>query len=499
MSPAPGTIVNVTSSAVPSSPPSSTGTFFAVGQTQSGPVGIPVVITSLAQYILIFGSRTANGVTQTLYDAIDTFFQEGGQTAIVSRVFTAASVTTDTASLTLVDKAGSPLSTLKVSALGPGVYGNGITVSVATGSVSNTFVLTLTAPGQSTQISPNLSSPADAVNWAGAYATFVTITNLASATSAPNNNPANVSATNLASGVDNTSPADSDFVAALTAFVGGDLGMGQVAAPGRTTATVWEALVTHAQTYNRYALLDGENTATAASIEADAVTVQAAVPDPSYGLMLAAYPIYPGLNTTTATPPYPRTVSPSGPVAGAMAASAAAGNNADVEVAGNNGILSHAVGVSQTYVSSDRANLDAAGVGVIRNRKGAVQLYGITGLAIDPNWSDVGNCRLRMQIVDAVKTIGDGYMFADIDAGGRSATAFGGQIAAYLTNLYNQGALYGLTPADAFFVNVGSSVNTPATAAARELLASVAVRMTPGAVQVVIDVTKYPVGSGLPS
>ncbi len=494
---APGTIVNVTSSASANAAPSSTGTFFAVGQAASGPVGTPVLITSLAQYISVFGGRTVNGVTQTLYDAVDAFFQEGGQQVWVSRVFLAADVTSDTANLTLDDRAGSPLATLKVSAIGPGAYGNAFTVAVANGTVENTFVLTIDGGAYGTEISPGLTSPADAVNWATNYSKLVAISNLGSGTAAPNNNPAVISATALSGGADNTSPADADFEAALAVFTL-DLGMGQVAAPGRTTDAVWEALINHAQSFNRYALLDAENTATAGSIEADAVAVQGATSSPDYGVMLAPYPLYPGLPTTTATPPYPRTVAPSGPAAGVMAASAAAGNNADVEVAGQNGILAHAIGVSQTYSDSDRAALDAAGVCVIRNYKRVVQLYGITGLATDPNWVDIGNCRLRMQIIDAVRNIGDQFMFGDIDANGHLASAFNGAISSVLSSLWTQNALYGATPADAFSVNTGPNLNTPEVAAERELLAQVAVVMAPGADQVIINVTKYPVGQPLP-
>lgn len=497
MPPIPGTTVNVTASATPTSVPSSIGTLFVVGQTAAGPVGMPVTITSLGQYVAVFGARTANGASPTLYDAIDAFFQEGGQVAIVSRVFAAAAIATDTASLTLQDKAGSPLPTLKVSALGPGLYGNSITVKVTAGLPSNTFVLTITN-GSVTEISPALTSPADAVNWASAYSQTVVITNLGSATAAPNNNPANISATALASGADNTSPADSDFLTALT-FFPLDKGMGQVAAPGRTTAAVWEGLITHAQAFNRFALLDGENTATAASIEADATTVQAAVPDPSYGIMLAGWPIYPGLPTTTATPPYPRVVAPSGAVAGVMAALASAGNNGDVAAAGNNGIMGHAVGVAVSYSDADRGALDAAGIGVIRDYRSNVQLYGYTSLAIDPNWIDVGNVRLRMQIIDGARQIGDGYVFADLDANGHARSAFGGQLAAFLLDLWQAGALFGQTAAEAFFVNVGASLNTPAVAQARQLLASIACRMSPTAEQVIIDVTKYPVGQALPA
>lgn len=492
----PGTTVNVTFPTTPNSPASSTGTFFAVGQAASGPVGVPVNITSLTQYVSIFGGRTANGATQTLYDAIDAFFQEGGQLAVVSRVFVAASIVSDTATLTLVDKAGSPLNTLKVSAIGPGVYGNAITVQVAAGSVGNTFVLTI-RNGTVTEVSPNLFTPTDAVNWAANFSQTVVIANLGSATAAPNNNPAVVAATNLASGADNTSPADSDFVAALVPFRL-DLGPGQVAAPGRTTATVWEGLINHASAYNRYALLDGENIATAASIIADAVTVQSSVSDSSPGIMLAAWDIYPGQATGTATPPYPRTIAPSGPTAGRIAASDGSGNNCDVAVAGNNGILGHAIGVSQVFNDSDRGLLEAAGVCVTRLYNGNVQLYGSTSLAVDPNWTDAGNVRLRMQIISLSRNIGDTYVFADIDAGGHTASAFGGQLSSMLDTLYNQNALFGDTAADAFSVNIGPSLNTPATAASRQLLAAIACRMSPTAEQVIISVTRYPVSQSLP-
>lgn len=497
MATAPGTIVNVTTSVTPNSPPSSIGTFFAVGQAASGPVGVPVAVTSLAQYVSVFGSRTANGATSTLYDAIDTFFQEGGQLAYVSRVFAAASISSDTASITLVDRAGSPLSTLKVSALGPGAYANTITVQVANGTVGNSYVLTI-RNGSVTEISPNLLSPADAVNWAQAYSQTVVITNLNSATAAPNNNPAVAAATAMSGGTDNTSPASSDFVTALTYF-NLSLGMGQVAAPGNTSATVWEGLITHAQSFNRWALLDGENTATAATITADAATVQSSVPDSSYGYMLAAWPIYPGIPSGTSTPPYPRVVAPSGPAAGAFARLSAAGNNGDVACAGVNGFLNNATGVTQTYVDSDRALLEAAGVCVIRQYNGNVQLYGATSLSVVQAWLDAGNARLRMQILGLARIIGDNYDFADIDAKGHTAAAYGGQLSAMMLQLYNAGALFGATPAEAFVVNTGASINTPTTAAARELVAQIAVSMSPTALNVIIDVTAFPVTQPIPS
>lgn len=492
--PTPGTTVTVTTAATANNTPSNTGTLFAIGQTERGSTGVATKVTSLNQFIALFGPRTFNGATPTLYDAIDIFFQEGGQLAYISRVSGASGVT---ASHILVDRAGTPLNTLQINALGPGTWGNAVTVAVANGTAANSFVLTI-ANGSVTEVSPNLFSPADAVNWAAQSSATVSITNLASATAAPNNNPAVVSATALTGGVDDTNPIDTVWTTALTAF-SSDLGPGQVAAPGRTTPVVWEGLVAHAQTYNRLALLDAENTATASTITSDSGTVQTASTDPSYGFMVAPWLVYNGPPTGTATPAYPRTVAPSAAVAALMARSDSAGNNCDVAAAGQNGILRSAVGVSQVYSAADRSLLDAAGVGVIRDYRSQIQLYGYTSMALDANWSDLGNVRLRMQIMDAALLIGDQYEFADIDAKGTTATAFGGQLSAYLSNLYVQGALFGLTPADAFFVNTGPSINTPTTAQDRELLAEIGVRMSPTADHVLINVTRYPVTVPLPS
>jgi phage tail sheath protein FI len=60
-------------------------------------------------------------------------------------------------------------------------------------------------------------------------------------------------------------------------------------------------------------------------------------------------------------------------------------------------------------------------------------------------------------------------------------------------DLFLAGALYGATPADAFFVETGPAVNAPATIAAGELRAQVSMRVSPSAEVVRIDVVKIPV------
>jgi uncharacterized protein len=84
--------------------PAEAGTSF-IGPTVKGPVKIPTVVTSYGQYQRIFGSTFESGSTKQEFltsIAVRNFFNQGGSTALVSRVvpetFSAASNTSITAS-----------------------------------------------------------------------------------------------------------------------------------------------------------------------------------------------------------------------------------------------------------------------------------------------------------------------------------------------------------------------------------------------------------------
>lgn len=489
---APGSYVTVSAAPSPSTNPASTGNWFVVGMSPRGPVGEAVLVQSLAQFNAIFGSRVGYS---PLYDCFDVFFRKGG-TAYVSRVVGPAAVQ---AYLVLEDQAESPMPTLKVSALGAGVDGNNISVQVVAGPASGQFYLEIYYAGALVEVSSVCSNPAGAVAWS-AKSNYVAITDESSTTTAPNNNPAVLAETALAHGTDdNSSVTDAIRVAGLAAFTD-DLGPGQVSIPGSTTETVHAGTCLHAQTFNRVALNDGVDTATAVTNTALLNAVQEAVADPSYTTLFAPWVIYPGIPTGTVIPAPTRTVPPSAMVAGLMAANDA-NNDSNVAAAGPNGIDGFALGVSQTYDASDRAMLNNAGVSVIRNipRLGGVQLYGYQSGAVDPAWTDLANVRFRMQLVDDAYIIGSGFNFAQPDGQGKLFAAFNGALVASLSGYYAKGSLYGATPADAFNVDTGSSVNTPTTIAARELCAVESVRMSPSIDVVQTFIVKYAVDQTIPA
>jgi phage tail sheath protein FI len=502
MATAPGVYVSVTAAPSSSGSRPPTGTWFVSGQTQAGPTGVAVPITSMSDYAAYLGPRVSYGM---LYDSLDEFFHDGGVLAYVSRVVGPAAVA---AHITLVDRAGSPLNTLAITAAGAGVWGNDLSVTIAAGSVSNSYTIAVNDVDASTVIvtSPNLLSPADAVTWAASlnvWQSGITITNSGSATTAPNNNPA-LGTFVLATGADdNAGATDTQWTAALTAF-GINLGSGQVSAPGHTSGVGYVSLNAHAVAFNRVPLLDVADSATASTLVTQATTFQSAsgVTDPSYGALFGPWVVIPGIPTalpaSSAFVPT-RAVPPSSFAAAVMAKSDLT-NDTNTPAAGPNGVSTYALGVTQTYNQTDRGTLNAAGVNVIRQMpNGVVELYGYRSLALDPAWVFLNNVRFRMQVIDDFDVVGESLVFQEIDGRGHLFARFNSALSGVCQQYWVNNSIYGASAADAFTVNTGPQVNTPTSIAAGQLNAQVSMRMSPAAEVVTITVVKYSAAQTLPT
>jgi hypothetical protein len=98
-----------------------------------------------------------------------------------------------------------------------------------------------------------------------------------------------------------------------------------------------------------------------------------------------------------------------------------------------------------------------------------------------------------MAIVARCEAVGEEVVFSQIDGKGHALAKFNGMIAGVLKELYDEGALYGDEPSEAFTVNTGPAVNTPKTLEAGELRAVASVRMSPHAELVDIEIVKVPI------
>ena len=472
MSLRPGVAIIQRENPPPRSAPSDTGVWFVTGETEKGPLEATRV-RSLSEFELKFGARQTFSF---LYDAIETYFREGGGSAYISRVVGPTPVQ---ATRNLMDASAGV--SLIVKANSAGAWGNALMVAVEAGTVPATDrVIIVSSGGVELERSPNLATQQAAVDWS-TFSSYVTITLGASSLI-----PAVAAAAALSTGTDDRNNiTDSQWLAALDKFTTG-MGPGQVSAPGRSTTAAHTQLLDHAANQVRVAICDGPNTPTPGTLKTAAVAARAG--DQRYGAMFAPWLKVPGLSPNTF-----RTVPPSALVAARIAVVDNA-YNPNTPAAGVKGEARWATGVSQSGWSDlERDDLNASGVDVIREILGVVRVYGWRTLVdenIDPGWVNLGNSRINMAIKSQAEDIGEQYVFEEIDGQGILFSRFAGGLTGMLLEYYNEGALYGETAPDAFNVDVGAQVNTPQTIAAGELRAVIAYRPSPAAELVTIEIVK---------
>jgi len=237
----------------------------AVGLTERGPVGQAVLVTSFEEFVETFGGFTPNS---DLALAAFAFFENGGQILWVVRtvhytdINTAASKTSTAATLTLNDRATTPVPTLKVDAKWDGAYANDIraVIAAATSGAANEFNLTVEDNGLVTEVFPNLSMDPTKENYVETVvnhpdrgSNLIKVDDLSSATAAPANMPALGTFGPLTGGGDGlTSLADIDFIGSSASKTGlraldivQDLSL--LIVPGRATSAVHNAMISYCE------------------------------------------------------------------------------------------------------------------------------------------------------------------------------------------------------------------------------------------------------------
>jgi hypothetical protein len=274
-----------------------------------------------------------------------------------------------------------------------------------------------------------------------------------------------------------------------------DLGPGQVALadPGTPDAAQYTALLGHAQTYNRFALLD---VALSSDTVAKWTTIAGLVPatNKDDGAQFGPWceiPAPQGVVGGSA-----RQV-PASAVVAALCARADALGNPNRAPAGRDFPLAYTTGfVGPDLLMSERVALLDAGLNTFANRYGVLQLYGfqtdITQSDTTPFWQ--ANCsRARMWIKARASEVAENYVFDTIDSRGLLAAQLKTELDGLLLDLYGRNGLFGETPAEAWNVQVGPGVNTLATIAQGELHAVIEARLSLHAKSVFIDLVSVPV------
>lgn len=477
--PGPGTLIRDLDNPPARSAPTNTGTWFVAGLSDQGPLA-PVAVHSMTEVAAILGSRQAYSV---LWDALETFFAEGGSVVYVSRVVGPAAVA---ASISLKDV--SAANTLAFTAKYVGLYANGLSVQVLVPNAGQ-FQLVITQGGTVVESSPVFTDKPSAVAWQSATGV---VSDLGGTTL-----PIAAAAAPLAGGTDDrASIGDAQWAAAVNRFTA-DLGPGQVSYPGRTTTQGYADLLTHAQARNRFALLDVADTTSTATLLSAAATVRSVAPPQGvsgaparFGMLVGPWGFIPGLVANTT-----REVPFSAVQAGNIAVSDAV-RSPNVPAAGVNGQSNYLVSLNASFDDPTHDQLAAAGVNIAKTVYGSIRAYGYR-TPVDPvadaNRLLASNARLRMAIFAQGNVILENHVFAMIDGQGIEFTKLQRDLTGILLGYYGDGSLYGTEPSGAFSVDVGPSVNTIASIARNELHASVKYRPSPFAELVQLALFKTPI------
>ena len=199
----------------------------------------------------------------------------------------------------------------------------------------------------------------------------------------------------------------------------------------------------------------------------------------------------PGLATGTTR------VAPPSPFVAARIAATDAVYGPGTPAAGAKGILSLPTALSQPgWNATVRDQLNTGRVNVIRQFTNDFRIYGWRSMSDpnnDPDWVNLGVPRVIMAIVADALLISEMYVFSVLDGTGHTIAAFGGALTGALQIYYQEGLLYGTTAEESFNVDVGPSVNTPASLARNELRAHVSVRCSPDAELVTVEIVNVPI------
>ena len=455
-----------------------TATMFVVGVTERGPDGTSHLVTSISDFQDIFGSYVSDGWT---YQTVETFFEEGGARAYVSRIVDDSAVEAD---IDLLDSSSSISVNLLASGTGTWANSGGLTAQVTHPSGS-TFKVLIALDGAlvfSSQTHTSIANFVEEVNNSSTAARYLT-----ASAGASTNIPAVLAATNFAGGTNGSALVDADVVTALDTFTS-NLGPGSVCAPGFTSTDVRTALFAHAEDNNRIALMGFDKDDTVQDALSD-VTDFSPLSNAQFGAFFYPWVKIPNGTLTSVIPP-------EGYVAGKRA-QVQNQFGAWNPYAGERTESDFVTGVYASLSKSDADALDTGFVNPIRVINGTIRVYGARSASDDTdNYRFIMAREVLNQITYEAEQALEALLFLPID--GRRSTF--SRVAATLTAIMDRirigGGLYEAFGADGRQIDPGYTVqvneaNNPLTQLATGVIkAKVGARVSSIGDTIEVEITK---------
>jgi phage tail sheath protein FI len=478
-----------------------------VGTHNQGPT-TPTLITSWAQWLAIFGAY-GNGFgsgTDYLPFAVYQYFNNGGHQAYVVRTVPSDAVA---ASVTIKDRAGTPVNLFKVAANWAGAASNQIFVDITDTGTTGRFNLTLHFGGAGDayiverfvdlSLNPTDSRYAPGIiNSPVTGSNYVTVTSLLSATwTAINGTPALSAGVALTSGADGAAAVDYVAAARTLESVTGIINLNLPGVTDQATINSVITWLTALPALNVFLVID---TPAASSTESASVTAYQAFGSggsTSYTATSYAAVYGPWLlvdDPQSTTPGAIRKLPAGGAVLGRYAYTDSSRGVQKSPAGLATGALAGVLGVDQTFTLANQDILAVANVNLIKPVPGSG--YTIWGDRTLKNGTADAYVPVRRTLQYIEKTLRDLTRFAVFEP---NSDTLWGQIEAgvsqFLQAQWQIGMLAGASLEQAFFVICDSSNNTPSTVAAGQVNVQVGVALLSPAEFIVINIGQYDGGS----
>ena len=465
--------VNVTTAVRtgPSNTSVPSGRFIIAGLAERGPVNTPTVVRSLAQFESRFGGRTPyNGAP---YDSARLFWEEGGGELVFVRVVGSAAapaaVTTTPGALT-------------VTAASPGAWGNDVEVYLATtqGGLAELVV----TYGQT--VERFTASSYDAlVRRVNGTSSLV---RLSLGESDPEDAPEPFAETNLAGGDDDRGSVGVDAYIAGLNSVGGDLGTGAVALPGLSADLVGADLLAYAKRTRRIAFLamsEGDSAEDARAFAREAEAMDGA----EFGSL-----IFPHVRVPDGTAA--RVVSPEALAAAVRSRAHASGEFWTVP-AGDNGLSNWVLETSPAVDTELNDSLAEDNVTAIVTTGNRIRPYGWWSLSSDSENFKLLTARDVLNVLATQIALDlEEFVFSTVDGRGQLLSKIESTIRGRLDPIAQAGGFFADVDSEGnerdpgYSVRVDSTINTASSLANNTVLGAVAVRLSPTAALIEVEITK---------
>lgn len=242
-----------------------------------------------------------------------------------------------------------------------------------------------------------------------------------------------------------------------------------VAIPGATDAAVQQAIIAHCETmYDRFAILD----AIKDSMPGNGIRDQLADVTSEKGFAALYYPWIIARNPLTGKDEY---WPPSGHLTGIYARTDA---KRGVHKAPANTNIRGALGLERLLTDAEQGPLNLMGINVLRVFPGQGQplVWGARTTATDSNWQYINVRRLFLYLEESIE---EGIRWAVFEPNNLALwQKLKRTINEFLMRVWRDGALFGATAEEAFYVRIDEALNPPSTQALGRLYIEIGVRPT---------------------